>query len=123
MSKHEATIREYFQMWVSRDFTNIDKIFDNDIFYRECYGACYGSLKEIHLWLDKQLGRQKVLSWTIDSIYSADNNYFVTWTFRAKEDKEYIFDGMSKITFDSYSNKIIEISEFETKHDIYYPFK
>lgn len=123
MNEQERIIREYFQMWISRDFTSIDKIFDKDIFYRECYGACYSNLREIHLWLNKQLDRQKVLSWTIDNIYSVNNDYFVTWTFKAKEGKEYIFDGISKITFDIPSNKIIEISEFETKHDIYYPFK
>ncbi|MCP0885977.1 nuclear transport factor 2 family protein [Ligilactobacillus sp. WILCCON 0076] len=114
-------IAEYFQMWVQRDFSKLDAIFDTNIFYRECYGACYQNLDEIHLWVRHQLEKQVVLDWAINTVNIEKNYFFVTWTFHAKEKSEDIFDGISKIRFND-SDKISEIIEYETKHEIFYPF-
>ncbi|MCV3296870.1 nuclear transport factor 2 family protein [Oenococcus kitaharae] len=116
------SIRSYFQMWVDRDFLNIDCLFDWDIYYRECYGACYRNLDELHLWIESQLKKQVVLDWHLHDVYEDGHYFFVTWTFRAKEKETYVFDGLSKIKFNS-QNKISEIIEYETKHDVFYPFK
>lgn len=56
-------------------------------------------------------------------LFAVDHFYFVTWTFQSKEaDTTYIFDGISKIKFSRSSNKIIEIGEYETKYDTFYPY-
>ncbi|WP_288227660.1 hypothetical protein [uncultured Enterococcus sp.] len=45
----EEKIRHYFSMWDTRDFTSLDSYFSKDIIYRECYGAVYAGIEEIHL--------------------------------------------------------------------------
>lgn len=115
-------IEKYFQMWIDRDFSEINDIFDTNIFYRECYGACYRNLNEIHQWINQQLKKQIVQEWSINTINKDQEYFFVTWTFHAKEKEEYIFDGISKIKFND-NTKITEIIEYETKHEIYYPFR
>lgn len=123
MNQQKQVIQDYFQMWINRDFSAIDRIFDQHIFYRECYGACYQGINQIQLWLKQQLKQQLVLKWDIHDIYVVDHFYFVTWTFQAQETgTTYIFDGISKIEFSQTNNKIIEIVEYETKHDVFYPF-
>lgn len=114
-------IETYFKMWIERDFSRINDIFADDIFYRECYGACYRNLKEIHLWITQQLKKQVVLNWSINTVNVDNNSFFVTWIFHAKEENEYIFDGISRIEFNGDS-KISKIIEYETKHEIFYPF-
>lgn len=115
-------IETYFKMWIKRDFSGIDNIFAKDIFYRECYGACYCNLNEVHLWINRQLKKQIVLSWPIHTVNVDNNCFFVTWTFYAKEEKKYIFDGISQIEFNDDA-KISKIIEYETKHELFYPFR
>ncbi|ADG39444.1 MULTISPECIES: nuclear transport factor 2 family protein [Leuconostoc] len=121
-NEHQIKLIEtYFKMWIERDFSRINDIFADDIFYRECYGACYRNLKEIHLWITQQLKKQVVLNWSINTVNVDNNSFFVTWIFHAKEENEYIFDGISRIEFNGDS-KISKIIEYETKHEIFYPF-
>jgi len=121
-NEHQIKLIEtYFKMWIERDFSRINDIFADDIFYRECYGACYRNLKEIHLWITQQLKKQVVLNWSINTVNVDNKSFFVTWTFHAKEENEYIFDGISRIEFNGDS-KISKIIEYETKHEIFYPF-
>ena len=121
-NEHQIKLIEtYFKMWIERDFSRINDIFADDIFYRECYGACYRNLKEIHLWITQQLKQQVVLNWSINTVNVDNNSFFVTWIFHAKEENEYIFDGISRIEFNGDS-KISKIIEYETKHEIFYPF-
>jgi len=121
-NEHQIKLIEtYFKMWIERDFSRINDIFADDIFYRECYGACYRILKEIHLWITQQLKKQVVLNWSINTVNVDNNSFFVTWIFHAKEENEYIFDGISRIEFNGDS-KISKIIEYETKHEIFYPF-
>lgn len=121
-NEHQIKLIEtYFKMWIERDFSRINDIFADDIFYHECYGACYRNLKEIHLWITQQLKKQVVLNWSINTVNVDNNSFFVTWIFHAKEENEYIFDGISRIEFNGDS-KISKIIEYETKHEIFYPF-
>ncbi|MGR8824345.1 nuclear transport factor 2 family protein [Leuconostoc mesenteroides] len=118
----ENAIKKYFAMWVDRDFSELDRIFSEDIYYRECYGATYFGLNEIHSWINDLLSKQTVLEWKIKKIYNISNStFFVEWFFRAKEKDVYLFDGISTIKF--RNNKIVSIEEYETKHDTFRPFK
>lgn len=118
----EDIVSKYFNMWVDRDFSQLDNIFCDHIYYRECYGATYFGLDEIHMWVNAMLSKQTVLKWKIKNIYNIDNStIFVEWTFQAKETETYIFDGISTIKFQN--NKIISIEEYETKHETFRPYK
>ena len=123
MDNQKQLIQDYFQMWLDREFSAIETIFDRHIFYHECYGACYQGIDQIQLWLKQQLKQQHVLKWDIHDMHVTEPFYFVTWTFQAKEaDASYIFDGMSKIKFSQASNKLIEIVKYETKLGTVYPY-
>lgn len=118
----EEVVSNYFKMWVDRDFTKLDNIFCDRIYYRECYGATYVGLDEIHMWINDMLLKQTVLKWDIKNCYNLDNStIFVEWIFQAKETETYIFDGISTIKFQN--NKIISIEEYETKHNTFRPYK
>lgn len=36
MDKQKQLIQDYFQMWLDREFSAIETIFDRHIFYHEC---------------------------------------------------------------------------------------
>ena len=113
--KKENAIHTYFNMWVKRDFSSLDAIFEPDVYYSECYGPEYYGLSEIHLWIDAMLQKQKVLDWSIKQFIHAGNTVVVEWFF--KEEQNGIlnsFDGVSIMDF-SDNGKISAIKEFESK--------
>lgn len=91
-NEHQIKLIEtYFKMWIERDFSRINDIFADDIFYRECYGACYRNLKEIHLWITQQLKKQVVLNWSINTVNVDNNSFFRDLDFSCKRRKMNIF--------------------------------
>ncbi len=122
LKMQKKIIEEYFNMWLTRDFTKIDELFSSEIIYRECYGAVYQNLDEIHSWIKFMLEKQVVLEWQVKNIFTINKDlYFVEWFFKAKEEKSYSFDGISKIIFED--NLIKEIVEYETNDETFRPFK
>lgn len=120
MNKIEI-IEDYFQSWVTKDFSKIDDYFDSDIIYREYYGPIYIGLNELHQWINTSKTRQTVIAWRIDDIFqSGANTFTVEWYFHAKEHTEYDFDGVSIIQFKH--DKIISISEYQSKHETFRPY-
>lgn len=118
----EEIIKKYFSMWVTRDFKLLDSYFSDDICYRECYGAVYIGIEEVHLWIRDMLLKQVVLKWEIKNIYQVNESlFFVEWYFAAKEEQRYSFDGLSMIRFQG--NKIQAIEEYESKHETFRPYK
>lgn len=118
----EKIIKKYFSMWLTRNFESLDSYFAADIIYRECYGAMYVGIKEVHLWIQKMLLKQVVLRWDIKNIYQVNENlFFVEWYFVAKEKQLYSFDGISMIKFDR--DKIQVIEEYEATHETFRPCK
>ncbi|AUI70929.1 hypothetical protein COSHB9_19640 [Companilactobacillus alimentarius] len=114
-------IQQYFQSWLTKDFSKLDDYFDSKIIYRESYGPIYIGLSELHQWISTMSKQQKVLSWRIDKILQSDKNTFtVLWYFHAIEHTEYDFDGVSIIQFKD--NKITDVSEYQSKHETFRPF-
>ncbi|MFI3242390.1 MAG: nuclear transport factor 2 family protein [Alphaproteobacteria bacterium] len=118
----EAIIKTYFDMWVSRDFSGLDKIFASDIYYSECYGPEYKGLSEISLWIKDMTAKQIVLKWDIKSFIHADDTVIVEWYFKEQQ-KEFVndFNGVSIIEFSE--DKISSIKEFESKAQHITPFR
>ena len=118
----EEKIRRYFAMWVTRDFTSLDSYFSRDIVYRECYGAVYVGIEEIHRWINEMVQKQVVLKWEIKDIYQVnEDRFFVRWYFVAREEQLYSFDGVSMIRFEG--EHICEIEEYEATHETFRPCK
>ena len=103
---HERAIGEYFSMWVRRDFSRFDELFSPECVYEECYGPVYVGTDELHHWIDHMLSHQTVTAWDIRSIEPDQNGeaLFVSWTLSAAEDKDYTFDGISRIHYGNYIN-------------------
>ncbi|NJE80493.1 nuclear transport factor 2 family protein [Olsenella sp. SW781] len=120
----EQTIAEYFAMWVRRDFSRFDKLFSLGCVYEECYGPVYVGTNELHRWIDHMLARQTVTAWNIHSVESDPDGetFFVSWTFSATEEESYIFDGISRIHFDS-DGRIDHVKEYRADHDQRRPFE
>lgn len=116
--------REYFSMWVRRDFSRFDALFARNCRYEECYGPVYEGLDELHRWIDAQLEAQIVEYWDIHEVMPVDARdvLVVTWTFCAKEDRRYCFDGASIIAFDE-DGKIAHVREFKAEHERFFPQK
>ena len=120
--ENEQTIRDYFNSWIKKDFSNLDSWFSQDVYYRECYGATYEGLDELKAYINSKSKEQTVLKWDIYKIEQTDTGKFVvTWYFDAVEKEEYYFDGVSLIEFTG--NKIKKVVEYSTKHETFRPFK
>ncbi len=121
-NNREQIIYQYFHMWITRDFSNLQDLFDENIYYSECYGPEYFSLREIYLWIDDMLKKQIVLEWTIKRIIHTDEVSVVEWFFKEQQGTViHGFDGVSLIEFTPY-NKISVIKEFESKADHVAPY-
>lgn len=121
MQRHKR-IAQYFQMWITRDFSALDCLFSPQSTYEECYGPIYSNLPEIHRWIVHQVTVQKVTQWPIHKFIDTDDTVVVTWTFAATEEKAYMFDVVSIIHFDA-QNRIDRVREFEAKHTRDYPYR
>ena len=120
--ENEQTIRDYFNSWIKKDFSALDSWFNQDVYYRECYGASYEGLDELKAYINSKSIEQTVLKWDIYKIEQTDTGKFVvTWYFDAVEKEEYRFDGVSLIEFTG--NKIKKVVEYSTKHETFRPFK
>ena len=120
--ENKQIIRDYFNSWLKKDFSALDSWFNQDVYYRECYGATYEGLDELKAYINSKSKEQTVLKWDIFKIEQTDTGKFVvTWYFDAVEKKEYCFDGVSLIEFTG--NKIKKVVEYSTKHEIFRPFK
>ena len=118
----EMTVRSYFRMWETRDFSRFDDLFSPACCYEECYGPIYEGSEELHRWIDHMLAIQRVLAWDIqDIVYGTDGcSMTVTWTFAAAEECSYVFDGCSLIHFDD-EGRIDRVREFKADHERCFP--
>jgi hypothetical protein len=122
----EQSVRRYFAMWKTRDFSDLDKLFARDCRYEECYGPVYRGLEQMHRWISDMLAKQIVDSWDIHEMMHGLNSLglpmlTVTWTFSGREKDPYIFDGVSIIEFNG-EGRMCRVREFEAQHDRVFPY-
>ena len=115
-------IKDYFAMWLTRDFSRFDELFSSCCRYEECCGTIYEGADELHRWIAHMLEVQRVTVWDIhDVVPAADGrSVTVTWTFAATEQEPYIFDGCSLIHFDD-EGRIDRVREFKADHERCFP--
>lgn len=119
----EVVIRKYFTMWIERDFTDLTDIFDNTIYYSECYGPEYHGLPEIHAWIKDMLQKQTVLEWRIKQFIHQGDLVVAEWFFKENlKGKVGGFDGVSIIEFGP-DGKIHSIKEFSSVAEHVRPFQ
>jgi ketosteroid isomerase-like protein len=122
----EQSVRRYFAMWETCDFSDLDKLFAQDCRYEECYGPVYRGLQQMHRWIGDMLAKQVVDSWDIHEMMHGLNPLglpalSVTWTFSGREKEPYIFDGVSIIEFND-EGRMCRVREFEAQHSRVFPY-
>jgi hypothetical protein len=118
----EKIISEYFYSWIKNDIKIIEKHFDPDIIYSECYGPEYQGINQIKKWFVDWNRNNSVLEWKIKEFIHQNNITVVEWFFKYKTNKEIaFFDGVSIIEFNN-QHKIIRIKEFQSKTEHNFPY-
>ena len=122
MENKEKIIKQYFESWINKDISIIEKHFSQNIRYIECYGPEYNGIRQIRQWFNDWNNGNSVLKWDIKNIIECENTIVVEWFFECEYDKNIDgFDGVSIIEFDD-SNKIILIKEFQSKAEHTFPY-
>ena len=88
---NKQTIRNYFNSWLKKDFSELDSWFNQDVYYRECYGATYEGLNELKAYINSKSKEQTVLRWDISQIEQTTTGKFVvTWFLMLKKSRNIV---------------------------------
>jgi len=122
MLKNEQIIKRYFNMWLSKDGSQLEGIFDKNIIYSECYGPEYLGIEQVRQWFEDWNRCGTVLTWNIKQYIHQLNQTVVEWYFECEyEENRSGFDGVSIIEF-SDNGMISSIKEFMSKAEHEYPY-
>lgn len=118
----EKLIKKYFQTWLDKNNDAWEDIFDENIIYVECYGPEYHGFSQLSQWFRDWNLIAAVLEWEIKGFIHQNNTTAVEWYFKCNYNGEVSgFDGVSIVKFNNM-RKIIEIREFQSKSDHYFPY-
>ena len=122
MEYREKIIKKYFQCWINKDTSILEKVFDKNTNYVECYGPAYHGLNQIKRWFNDWQEHGRVLTWEINEFVHSGENSICDWYFKCKYDGKIDgFNGVSWIKFNN-ENKIVELREYESKVPNYFPY-
>ncbi|QTL97868.1 nuclear transport factor 2 family protein [Iocasia frigidifontis] len=122
MIKKEECIKRYFNMWLSKDGSCLNEIFEFNVVYSECYGPEYRGIRQIIQWFDDWNERGTVIRWDIKQFIHQMNQTAVEWYFECEFAGQISrFDGVSIIVFND-NGKIIDIKEFQSKAEHEFPY-
>ena len=101
MENKEKIIKQYFESWINKDISIIEKHFSQNIRYIECYGPEYNGIRQVRQWFSDWNNGNSVLKWDIKNKIEYENTIVVEWFFECEYDKNIDgFDGVSIIEFD-----------------------
>lgn len=122
MESREKIIKEYFNCWINKDVSILEKVFHRNARYLECYGPAYDGLVQIKSWFNDWQVHGKVFIWEINEFVHNKENCICDWYFKCEYDDKFgEFNGVTWIKF-SNENKIIELREYQSKVPNYYPY-
>ncbi|VYU26700.1 nuclear transport factor 2 family protein [Clostridium tertium] len=122
MKLKEELIKGYFKSWINNEKDIINEIFSEKIIYSECYGPEYKGIDTMERWFEDWHTHGKVLVWDIKQFIHSRNITVVEWYFKCIYNENISeFDGVSIVEFDD-NNKILNLKEFESKAEHYYPY-
>lgn len=118
---NKEIIKEYFTSWVNKKPGIIEKYFDENIIYTECYGPVYKGRQQCLKWFKDWNEKGSVIKWEINNIYQDKKIFTVEWFFECSyEGNIDCFDGVSLIEIKDY--KIVSVKEFQSKHIHHCPY-
>lgn len=119
----EQLIEQYYQMWINKNRTGIDDLFNENVYYSESFGPEYEGLSQVKQWFDDWIIKGTVLEWTITKYIEAGEISIVEWYFACEyNDSVDALNGVSVIEWDS-ENKMVNVREFQSKAMQYKPYK
>lgn len=122
MNEREKIINQYFNSWLNKDNTSLEKYFSVDVIYSESYGPEYNGIHQVKKWFTYWNKRGSVLEWKTKQFIHENQLTVVEWYFRCIYDGNiYEFDGISLIKFNA-NNQITYLKEFNSKAEHYYPY-
>lgn len=120
--ERKAVIRCWFNAWIVKDPTVIERVFTPDAVYVESYGPVYENRKQIKKWFADWNTHGSVLRWDIFDIYEIPDGVAVKWYFECDYDGNIDgFDGVTIALFDAGQIKSLE--EYASKHEHIYPYE
>ncbi len=61
-------IKRYFNTWLTKDFSQLTTVFNDNCYYQECYGPGYHGTEEIQAWVEHQKRVQSVQCWDVQHV-------------------------------------------------------
>ena len=119
----ERIIRSWFEMWLHKEDTDIQDLFEENAVYIESWGPEYHGAEKIKHWFYEWNTRGEVLKWDIKQIFHSENQTIVFWFFECemKDGIKQSFDGISAITW-STNQKITKLQEYGCNTGRYDPY-
>ncbi len=120
--EEELLIRRYFDAWVHQNASDLEKLFDPDIVYTECYGPEYRGIEQIKRWFSDWNRHGEVLKWEIRRFFKQGKQAAVEWYFECVFDGVVSgFDGVSLVVFNR-QGAILELKEYQSKSEHVFPY-
>ena len=108
--QRDEIVKRYFQAWLDQNIEPLGSIFSEDIVYSECYGPEYRGLSQILKWGIKNFIHQGMFT-VAEWYFECDYNHEIGG-----------FDGVSIIEFND-DMKIVNLKEFQSKAEHYFPYR
>ena len=120
----EEIIRQWFNMWLTKQDTGISKIFTPNAIYCESWGPKYVGSKRIKQWFDEWNTRGKVYMWDIKQYIHGENQTIAEWYFKCVLDDGTVqaFDGVSLVKWND-EGQIEFLKEYGCNTDNYDPYE
>lgn len=122
MLEREKLIENYFNSWIKKDISLLERTFAEDIYYSESWGPEYFGLQKVKYWFSEWTQRASVIKWEIKGFIHQNNQTAVEWYFQCDDSGLQEFDGVSLIEFNN-SGKITSLKEFGSKLPHYDPYE
>ena len=121
--QRDEIVKRYFQAWLDQNTEPLGSIFSEDIVYSECYGPEYRGLSQILKWFADWNKNGRVLKWDIKNFIHQGMFTVAEWYFECDYNHEIGgFDGVSIIEFND-DMKIVNLKEFQSKAEHYFPYR
>jgi len=123
LESRETIITDYFNSWLIKDSSVLEKTFAINAVYIESWGPAYNGLNHILKWFNEWSSHNTVLQWPVKQFFHKGNVCVCEWYFQCDCCGEISdFDGVSIVEFDT-DNKIILLKEFQSKTPNSYPYE
>lgn len=122
MEDREKIIKDYFNSWITKDDSILEKVFAENIKYIECYGPAYAGIVQVKKWFKDWQNHGKVIVWDINKFVHSEKYSICDWYFECEYDGKLDgFNGVSWIEFNN-ENKIVKLREYQSKVPNYFPY-